>query len=107
MPGSILSALPETLRLTIRCALTADAMRARRFQRSVQRMRTVMKLNAPLGSTGKAASAGRNEAPASENPELLSAERNQQRSDDIIRLANEHARPIGLGKEYEGAGLIG
>ena len=42
----------------------------------------------------------------SRSPDLLSAERNQQRSDDIIRLANEHARPIGLGKEYEGAGLI-
>ncbi|TWI37138.1 S8 family serine peptidase [Paracoccus sulfuroxidans] len=42
----------------------------------------------------------------SQNPEILSAERNQQRSDDIIRMANEHARPIGFGKEYEGAGLI-
>ncbi|WP_018001491.1 S8 family serine peptidase [Paracoccus sp. N5] len=42
----------------------------------------------------------------SRTPGLLSAERNQQRSDDIIRMANEHARPIGFGKEYEGAGLI-
>lgn len=42
----------------------------------------------------------------SRNPEILSAERNQQRSDDIIRMANETAKPIGFGKEYEGAGLI-
>jgi hypothetical protein len=66
MPGSIVSALPETLRLTIRCALTADAMRARRLRRSVQRVRTVMKLIAPLDSTGKAVSSGRYEAPAPE-----------------------------------------
>ncbi|SMO94986.1 S8 family peptidase [Paracoccus laeviglucosivorans] len=42
----------------------------------------------------------------SRNPEILSAERNQQRSDDIIRMANSHAVPIGFGPEYEGAGLI-
>lgn len=38
---------------------------------------------------------------------VLNMDRDQQRSDDIIRLANAHARPIGFGKEYEGAGLIG
>lgn len=43
----------------------------------------------------------------SQNPDILSAERNQQRSDDIIRMANERAAPIGFGKDYEGAGLIG
>ncbi|WP_323718679.1 S8 family serine peptidase [Paracoccus aminovorans] len=43
----------------------------------------------------------------SRNPALMSAERNQQRSDDIIRMASEHAKPIGFGKDYEGAGLIG
>ena len=42
----------------------------------------------------------------SQNPGIMSAERNQQRSDDIIRMANERAAPIGFGKEYEGAGLI-
>ncbi|MFC3570249.1 S8 family serine peptidase [Paracoccus simplex] len=42
----------------------------------------------------------------SQNPEVMSAERNQQRSDDIVRMANGHAAPIGFGKEYEGAGLI-
>lgn len=42
----------------------------------------------------------------SATPELLSAERNQQRSDDIIKMANSHAVPIGFGPEYEGAGLI-
>lgn len=42
----------------------------------------------------------------SRDPGLLSAERNQQRSDDIIKLANRHATPIGFGKEYEGAGAI-
>lgn len=42
----------------------------------------------------------------SRNPEILSSERNQQRSDDIIRMANEAATPIGFGNEYEGAGLI-
>ncbi|MDO5631925.1 MAG: S8 family serine peptidase [Paracoccus sp. (in: a-proteobacteria)] len=43
----------------------------------------------------------------SANAEILSAERNQQRSDDIIRMANSHAVPIGFGNRYEGAGLIG
>lgn len=43
----------------------------------------------------------------SQNPDLLSADRNQQRSDDIIRLANDRATPIGFGKRYEGAGVIG
>ena len=43
----------------------------------------------------------------SRHPDLISAERNQQRSDDVIRMANDHAQPIGFGKEYEGAGLIG
>ena len=38
---------------------------------------------------------------------ILSAERNQQRSDDIIRMANSHATPIGFGTTYEGAGVIG
>ena len=42
----------------------------------------------------------------SRSPEILSAERNQQRSDDIIRMANDDAVPIGFGPEYEGAGLI-
>ncbi len=42
----------------------------------------------------------------SRDPEILSAERNQQRSDDIIRMANSKAVPIGFGPEYEGAGLI-
>ncbi|WGR57353.1 peptidase S8/S53 subtilisin kexin sedolisin [Paracoccus versutus] len=42
----------------------------------------------------------------SRTPEILSAERNQQRSDDIIKLANSHAVPIGFGPRYEGAGLI-
>ncbi|KGJ05165.1 fervidolysin. Serine peptidase. MEROPS family S08A [Paracoccus halophilus] len=42
----------------------------------------------------------------SRNPDILSAERNQQRSDDIIKMANSHAVPIGFGAEYEGAGLI-
>ncbi|MDH2328254.1 S8 family serine peptidase [Cereibacter sp. SYSU M97828] len=42
----------------------------------------------------------------SRNPDILSAERNQQRSDDIVRLANEYAEPIGFGKDYEGGGLI-
>lgn len=39
-------------------------------------------------------------------PEVLNMDRDQQRSDDIIRMANAKARPIGFGKEYEGAGLI-
>lgn len=43
----------------------------------------------------------------SHHPQILSAERNQQRSDDIIRMANENATPIGFGRVYEGAGLIG
>ncbi|MDT1062013.1 S8 family serine peptidase [Paracoccus sp. CPCC 101403] len=43
----------------------------------------------------------------SRNPALVAAARNQQRSDDIIRMANEHAKPVGFGKEYEGSGLIG
>lgn len=42
----------------------------------------------------------------SQNPELLLAERNQQRSDDMIKLANGHAVPIGFGRQYEGAGVI-
>ncbi|MTH65647.1 S8 family peptidase [Paracoccus shanxieyensis] len=42
----------------------------------------------------------------SRNPGILGAERNQQRSDDIIRMANSHATPIGFGPDYEGAGLI-
>ncbi len=42
----------------------------------------------------------------SRNPELLAAERNQQRSDDIIKMANGHAVPIGFGPDFEGAGLI-
>jgi subtilisin len=42
----------------------------------------------------------------SRTPEILSSERNQQRSDDIIKLANSHAVPIGFGPRYEGAGLI-
>lgn len=39
-------------------------------------------------------------------PGILSAERNQQRSDDIIKMANSHAVTIGFGAEYEGAGII-
>lgn len=42
----------------------------------------------------------------SREPAMLSAERNQQRSDDIIRMANSKAVPVGFGPEYEGAGLI-
>lgn len=42
----------------------------------------------------------------SRSPEVLAAERNQQRSDDIIRMANSHAAMIGFGAEYEGAGII-
>lgn len=42
----------------------------------------------------------------SRDPAAMSAERNQQRSDDIIRMINGNAVPIGFGPEYEGAGVI-
>ncbi len=37
---------------------------------------------------------------------ILEREKDQQRSDDIIKLAFSHAKPIGFGRQYEGVGLI-
>ncbi|MDE4618399.1 S8 family serine peptidase [Sinorhizobium meliloti] len=37
---------------------------------------------------------------------LLNANRDQQRSDDIIKFANLNASPLGFGADYEGCGLI-
>ena len=42
----------------------------------------------------------------SRDPVLLAANRDQQRSDDIIKKAYAHAHPIGFGNIYEGSGLI-
>jgi subtilisin len=42
-----------------------------------------------------------------EEPALLAAERDQQRSDDIIKLAFSKAKRIGFGESFEGSGFIG
>jgi subtilisin len=42
----------------------------------------------------------------SREPALLAADRDQQRSDAILKLAYVTAVPIGFGNEYEGSGLI-
>jgi len=42
----------------------------------------------------------------SRQQDLLKAERNQQRSDDILKAATAAASPIGFGIDYEGTGII-
>lgn len=42
----------------------------------------------------------------SQNAAVLKADRNQQRSDDIAKLAFDHARPLGFGANFEGKGLL-
>lgn len=42
----------------------------------------------------------------SRKADLLEAERNQQRSDDILKAAAAAAKPIGFGVDYEGTGII-
>ena len=42
----------------------------------------------------------------SRSPRVLGAPRNQQRSDAIVRLALDAARPLGFGADFEGAGLL-
>lgn len=37
---------------------------------------------------------------------LMEADRNQQRSDDIIKLAFANTREFGFGAEFEGSGFI-
>lgn len=42
----------------------------------------------------------------SRNPALLRAQRNQARSDAIVKLALQSAKPLGFGALYEGAGML-
>lgn len=43
----------------------------------------------------------------SDTPELLNADKDQQRSDNIVKRGHKSAEKFGFGNEYEGSGFIG